>query len=113
MGGVAVRDKIYGRNHLVGSGQMNHPDRIETLEARRAQHERLTRGKPVKPFRELLDEKMKRRRDREEERKDEDDAGEEEQRKGAIDPHLGLLPAQTGIANRTKGRRSGKVILKG
>jgi hypothetical protein len=113
--GDMARDKIHGRNHMVGSGQMNQPERIEALETRRAQHERLTRGKPSKPFSELLDEKLKKRRQQEEGEGDEKDENEkEDEKKGAIDPHLGLVPGQsTSIANRAKGRRSGKVIVKG
>jgi hypothetical protein len=108
------RDKIHGRNHLIGSGQMNQPERLEALEARRAQHERLTRGKPAKPFSELLDEKLKKRRREERGDEDEEKENEEEEEKGAKDPHLGLVPGQSSsIANRGKGRRSGKVIVKG
>jgi hypothetical protein len=109
-----ARDKIHARNHLVGSGQMNHPDRLEELELRRAQHERATRGKPAKPFKDLLDEKMKKQRQKDqggqgEENKDDAD----DKQKGAIDPHMGLQVAQKpSIANKS-GRRSGKVIVKG
>src|SRR5215831_17280740 len=108
------RDKIHGRNHLIGSGQMNQPERIEALEARRAQHERLTRGKPTKPFSELLDEKMNKHNREEKGEGSEDETEDEAEEKGAKDPHLGLVPGQSSaIANPAKGRRSGKVIVKG
>lgn len=107
------RDRIHGRNHLVGSGAMNHPDRLEELEEIRAKHERVTRGKPAKAFGELLDEKLKQRSKGQGEDKEEKE-GEEPEEKGAKDPLLGLSVAQApAIANRGKGRRSGKVIVKG
>lgn len=112
-----MRDKIHGRNFMIGSGQMNQPERIEALETRRAQHERLTRGKPAKPFGEVLDEKLKRRNKRDQdgdEPKQGDQESEEQPKKGARDPHLGLTPSQKpSIANPAQGRRSGKVIVKG
>ena len=116
-----TRRMIDGRNHLVGSGQMNHPERLEALEDARARHERLTRGKPVRPFREIFDEKMKKvtRRnedDREGEERGEREADEDLLEVGAIDPHLGLAVGQKPeLANRPKngGRRSAKVILRG
>lgn len=88
---------------------MNHPDRLEELEELRAKHERLTRGKPVKAFGDLLDEKMKKRAKPE----DEEEKKEEEE-KGAKDPLLGLTPGQDiELAKGSKGRRAGKVIVKG
>lgn len=99
---------------MIGSGQMNQPERIEELELRRAQHERITRGKPAKPFSELLDEKLKKRREQEQGKDEKEDEREEEQKDGAIDPHMGLVPGQSSaIANPSKGRRSAKVIVKG
>lgn len=100
--------RIYGRNHLVGSGAMNHPDRLEELEELRAKHERLTRGKPVKAFGDLLDEKMKKHA------KPEDEEEKKDEPKGARDPLLGLNPGQdVELAKGSKGRRAGKVIVKG
>lgn len=112
----SVAGRIHGRNHLVGSGQMNQPERIEELELRRAKHERVTRGKPAKAFGELLDEKLRKRssKDSRRDRGGGEEDHEEEAKDGAIDPLLGLVPGQsTEIANPSGGRRSGKVIVKG
>lgn len=101
---------------------MNQPEVLEELETRRALHERITRGKPARPFADLLEEKMRgKKRDGgggdeggdKDGNEDQADSAEPEQ-KGARDPLLGLAPNQDpSIANPGKGRRGGKVIVKG
>jgi hypothetical protein len=108
---VSNERRIQARDFFVGSGMMNTPEKLEELQDARARHERLTRGKPSKPFKDLLEQKMKQGRG------DQDEQPEEqkpEEKEGAKDPLLSLSPAQKpAIANRAKGRRSGQVIVKG
>lgn len=99
--------KIEKRRSWTGSGMMNTPDKLEELDERRAYHERITRGKPQKPFSQVLHEKM-----HPDEQKPEPD--EQPPEKGAIDPHMGLSPGQSpDLARSGKGRRAGRVIVKG
>jgi hypothetical protein len=108
--------KIHGRDPMVGSGMMNQPEKLEELQERIDKHERLTRGKPTKSFKEVFDQKMKKHRQQQDEEPEEKDEkeGEEERKKGAIDPLLGLSPGQKpSLANPSKDRRSAKFILKG
>lgn len=100
---------------MVGSGMMNQPEKLEELQERIDQHERLTRGKPAKSFKEVFDQKMKKHRQQQDDEPEEKEEQEEEKnKKGAIDPLLGLSPGQKpSIANPSKDRRSAKFILKG
>jgi len=98
--------RIERRQWRIGSGEHCDPEAIEELEKRQAKHERLTRGKPARPFAQIL----KDRRDRD---KPEEEEEEEVQTKGAIDPHMGLQRGQDSALTNRGGKRSGKVILKG
>jgi hypothetical protein len=102
--------RIEARPSKVGAGEGADPEAIADLEARREKHERLTRGKPVRTFGEVL-------RARLGPTSTEDpaaDATEPKPEKGAKDPLLGLDPGQdASLANRPAGRRSGRVIVKG
>lgn len=116
-----MSDKIYGRNPTgAGSGMATTREQLAELQDRRDKHERLTRGAPSKTFGEVFEAKMKKHRrveEEEKERKKNEGEGEEEQpeeKKGAIDPLLGLSPGQSAsIANPSKDRRSAKFIVKG
>jgi hypothetical protein len=101
--------KIEKRRTFAGTGMMSSPERLEELENRRALHARLIQGKPEKTFAELLDEKLRKARgELPPEPPDREDS------LGARDPHLGLSPSQdSSIAASGKGRRSGRVIVKG
>lgn len=102
--------KIEKRRTFAGTGMMSSPEALEELEKRRAQHARLIQGKPEKTFGELLDEKLRAARG---EAPPEPEAPEP-QPPGARDPHLGLSPSQdSGLVTSGKGRRSGRVIVKG
>ena len=87
----------------------NSPEYLEELDERRALHARLIKGKPEKTFSQFLEEKM---------RGDDGDSPDEEKddppEKGAKDPHLGLSVGQSpDLAKSGKGRRAGRVIIKG
>lgn len=89
---------------------MNQPEKLEELENRRALHARLISGKPERTFGEILDDKLRAARG---EAPPEPEAPKEDE-KGARDPHLGLAPSQdSGLVGSGKGRRSGRVIVKG
>lgn len=98
--------RIDTRPRRVGTGDMEEPEYLDELEVRRAKHDRLTRGKPAKPFSSVLRAQMYG-----------DEPEEEEAREppepGAIDPHLGLDPRQDASLASSKGHRSAKVIIKG
>jgi len=86
----------------------NSPEYLEELADRRALHARLIKGKPEKTFSQFLEEKMH----------GDDQAPEQEDEelpeKGAKDPHLGLSVGQSPeLAKSGKGRRAGRVIIKG
>jgi hypothetical protein len=88
-------------------GMANQPEALEELETRRAQHARLIAGKPDRPFNDILEEKLHGKKEKKEE-----DEGEQEP--GAKDPLLGLSPGQSpALAKNSKGRRAGRVIVKG
>lgn len=97
--------RIQGRRWSLGGELGADPEYIEELEARRARHDRLTRGAPKQRFAALLKERMG----------GDPPADEEEApQQGARDPLLGLDPNQdASLANRPQGRRSGRVIVKG
>ena len=99
--------KIERRREWAGSGMLGSRDYIDELEDRRLKHERVTRGKPEKPFSAILAEKMQGKPDSEEEE-------EESRPEGAIEPHMGLqLGQSTELVGSGKGRRAGRVIVKG
>lgn len=101
-----MSSRIERRNNFAGRGMMNTPEHLEELENRRLQHERITRGKPEKPFSQVLHEKMHGKPEPREE--------EELPERGAKDPHLGLSPGQSPeLAEGGRGRRAGRVIVKG
>ena len=86
----------------------NSPEHLAELEERRPLHARLIQGKPEKTFNEFLEDKM---RDDDEEL---DEDGDELPAKGVKDPHLGLSVGQSpDLAKSGKGRRAGRVIIKG
>ncbi|MEE2902924.1 MAG: hypothetical protein VYC39_11370 [Myxococcota bacterium] len=102
------KGKIGPRQSFTGTGMQNSPEHLAELEERRTLHARLIQGKPEKTFSEFLEEKMR----------DDDDEGEEESdelpAKGVKDPHLGLSVGQSpDLAKSGKGRRAGRVIIKG
>jgi len=98
--------KIERRRDL--SGSSTSPEQIEELEERKALHRRLIQGKPSRSFDEHLREKMYGKPE------DEAEEGEESPKRGAKDPHLGLSPGQSpDLASGGKGRRAGRVIVKG
>ncbi len=101
-----VNRRIERRNHRIGQGEHCDPEAIEELQKRQEQHERLTRGKPARPFAQIL--KDRRNRD-----KPEEEEAEEAPRKGAIDPHMGLQLGQDSALTNGGGVRSGKIIVKG
>ncbi|MFO0724680.1 MAG: hypothetical protein U1E65_12935 [Myxococcota bacterium] len=101
-----MADRIEKRRTFAGTGMLADPEYIEALDKRRDLHDRLTHGKPARPFSEVLDEKMYGKKAAEE--------PEAPPEKGAIEPHLGLAPTQdAGLVTSGKGRRSGRVIVKG
>jgi hypothetical protein len=105
-----TKGRIGARPSFAGTGMNNSPEYLEELEERRTVHARLIHGKPKKAFSDFLKEKMK----GEEESTDEESADEEMPEKGAKDPHLGLSPGQNPeLAKGGKGRRVGRVIIKG
>lgn len=98
--------RIDKRRTFAGTGMLADPEYLDELDERRALHGRLIHGKPAKPFAEILDEKMYGKKTPEE--------PEPPAEKGAIEPHLGLSPSQdAGLVTSGKGRRSGRVIVKG
>ena len=105
---AVTKGRIGPRQSFAGTGMQNSPEYLEELEDRRALHARLIKGKPEKTFSDFLEEKM---------RADDDTPEEEEDEmpeKGAKDPHLGLSVGQSPeLAKSGKGRRAGRVIIKG
>ena len=98
--------RIETRPYRVGSGGATEPEAFEDLEVRREKHERLTRGKPAKSFKQILKERMYGE-------DEEQDPSPPEPSSGAIEPYLGLDPRQDAQLANQKGRRSAKVIIKG
>lgn len=96
--------RIEPRPYRVGTGDTTDPDHLDELQVRREKHDRLTRGKPERPFAAVLRERMR--------------DGEPEPEPpptippGAIEPHLGLDPRQNPELAAGQGRAS-KVIIKG
>jgi hypothetical protein len=88
------------------AGDATDPGSLDDLQARAAKHERLTRGKPVKAFKDVLKKKMRGDDAEEEEKKDEQP---EEEQKGQKAPLLGLDPNQPSHIASAKT----KVIVKG
>lgn len=85
---------------------MSQPEYLEQLQERRDLHARLIAGKPERTFAAVLHEKMY----------GPPPAPPEEAPRaaGAIEPHMGLSPSQdVGLVTSGKGRRSGRVIVKG
>jgi len=103
-----TKGRIGPRQSFVGTGMKNTPEHLEELEERRTLHARLIQGKPEKTFSDFLEEKMK-------DDEDEPESSEDEKpEKGAKDPHLGLSVGQNPeLAKSGKGRRAGRVIIKG
>lgn len=87
------------------AGEATDPEAIEELQARVEKHDRLTRGKPVKAFKDVLKKKMRGEEPEEEEKKD-DEQGDQ---KGQKPPLLGLDPNQPSHIASAKT----KVIVKG
>ena len=84
------------------------PEHLAELDERRTLHARLIQGKPEKTFSEFLEEKMR------DDDGEEPDDGDELPEKGVKDPHLGLSVGQSPeLARSGKGRRAGRVIIKG
>lgn len=101
--------RIERQPYRLGSGQNADPEAIDELHQRRDKHERLTRGRPARPFRAVLGDRLKKMRG-----DTSDESPEHENPSGARDPLLGLDPNQdAALANRADGTRSGKVIIKG
>ena len=99
-------DRIEKRRTFAGTGMLAQPEYLEELEARRARHARLIAGKPERSFQEWLDEKMYGPRVAA--------IPADPAPPGAIEPHLGLAPTQDrAIVTSGRGRRSGRVIVKG
>lgn len=98
--------RIDPRSYRLGTGENADPDAIEDLRNRVEKHERLTRGQPKKPFKEILKRKMSG------EPEDEDppeDAAEDQPQKGGKTPLLGLDPGQ----DAKIAKKGAKVIVKG
>lgn len=105
-----MADRIDKRQSFTGTGMMNSPEYLDELEERRETHARLIRGKPERTFGDIFAEKLQ---GKPEESESEEEAPEEEE-KGARDPYLGLAPGQdSSLAESGKGRRAGRVIVKG
>jgi hypothetical protein len=106
---VMSKGRIGPRQSFAGTGMQNSPEYLQELEERRILHARLIQGKPEKSFSDFLEEKMK----GDDEAESGEDA-EEQPEKGAKDPHLGLSVGQSpDLAKSGKGRRAGRVIIKG
>ena len=105
--GVMSR-RISPRRWRVGSDGGLDPEDVDALEQRREKHERMMQ-RPARAFGDVLKDRLK--ADRPE--TDEQD-GDDKEEPGARDPLLGLDPNQNArLANRSSGRRSGRVIVKG
>ncbi len=103
-----MADRIDRRRNFAGTGMMNQPEYLEQLQERRDIHARLIAGKPERTFAAVLHEKMYGPPVAPPE-----DAPRDP---GAIDPHMGLSPSQDVklvASGGGKGRRSGRVIVKG
>lgn len=98
--------RIDPRPHRVGSDpSTGDPESLDDLQIRREKHERITRGKPERPFSKVLADRM---------RGGPEPAPEPPAPppRGAIEPHLGLTPQQD--RRLASGQtRSAKVIVKG
>lgn len=99
-------DRIEKRRNFAGTGMMSQPEYLEQLQERRDLHARLIAGKPERTFAAVLHEKMH--------GPPAPPAEEPPREAGAIEPHMGLSPSQdVGLVTSGKGRRSGRVIVKG
>ena len=99
--------RIQPRPSRVGAGPTRDPDELEELQVRREKHERLTGARPAQSFATVLAGRM----DGDTSKPPSRDA--EPRLEGAIEPHLGLDPAQDAALASASGRRSAKVIVKG
>lgn len=98
--------RIDRRRDWNGAGGLAEPDYIEKLQERREKHARLIAGKPERSFAAILHEKIY--------GPPPEPVEEPAREPGAIEPHLGLSPAQdSAIVPKSKGRRSARVIVKG
>jgi hypothetical protein len=98
--------RIDPRTYRLGTGENADPDAIEDLRARVEKHERLTRGKPAKAFKEVLKRKMSGEPEEDAENQDQE---QPEQQKGQKAPLLGLDPGQ----DSKIAKKGAKVIVKG
>lgn len=112
---ASVADRIEKRRTFAGTGMGTNPDSLEELEKRRDLHQRLIQGKPEKSFGQHLSEKMRKLRGEQDAQDEQPEEQEPEaQEQGAIEPHMGLQPSQDSkLVGSGKGRRSGRVIVKG
>lgn len=102
-------DKIERRQNFGGTGMMNSPEYLQDLQERRELHARLIAGKPERTFGEILHEKLHGKPEGAPDGEEDDTPT-----RGAKDPHLGLSPTQSpDLAQSGKGRRAGRVIVKG
>ncbi len=99
--------RITARRWRVGSDGGLDAEDIDALEHRREKHARMMQ-RPIRPFGEVLKDRVKA------DRPDKEEGGVDDEAPGARDPLLGLSPRQNAkLANPAAGRRSGRVIVKG